>query len=124
MIILDTGVLIEILDKGSGEGIDILERLEATGEEVVITSLTLHEIVYGFMQYGKEPVPWLDLLPVLGFDKKDAQLAAGIELGAERRGEVISRTDAMIAAMAVNRNARLFSGNEKDFDGITDLKLF
>lgn len=124
MIILDTGVLIEILDKGSGEGIDILERLEATGEEVVITSLTLHEIVYGFMQYGKEPVPWLDLLPVLGFDKKDAQLAAGIELGAERRGEVISRTDAMIAAMAVNRNARLFSGNEKDFDGIPDLKLF
>jgi predicted nucleic acid-binding protein len=124
MIIVDSNMLIEILDKGSGDGIDIIQRLEATDEEVVITSINLQEIVYGFGQYGKNNVAWLDQLPVLGFEKKDAVLAANIELGAERKGYKISRTDAMIAAMAINRNARLFTSNKEDFLEVPNLQLF
>lgn len=124
MIILDTEVVIEVTDKDSDESEQILERLEAAGDEVVITSLNLHEILYGFHQYGKERIKSLELLPVLRFEHRDAVLSADIEIAAERRGQVLSRIDAMIAAMAINRKAKLFTFNRKNFENIPDLELF
>lgn len=46
MIVLDTDVLIEIFDKKSVVGEDILAEVE--GYEVATTSINLHEILYGF----------------------------------------------------------------------------
>ncbi len=45
MIILDTDVLIEIFDKQSEQGNVALEKLERSGEDIAITSITLHEIL-------------------------------------------------------------------------------
>ena len=47
MIIIDTDVMIEILDRKSEKGDAALKKIENTGEEVVITALNLHEIAYG-----------------------------------------------------------------------------
>ena len=124
MIILDTEVVIEVTDKNSDETGQILERLETAGDEVVITSLSLHEILYGFGQYGKERIKGLELLPVLNFEDRDAVMSADIEIAAERRGQDLSRIDAMIAAMAINRKAKLFTFDRKHFENIPDLELF
>ena len=46
MIVLDTDVLIEIFDRKSAVGEEILGKIE--GYKVATTSINLHEIVYGF----------------------------------------------------------------------------
>ena len=43
MIILDTDVLIEIFDKNSSKGDLAINKIEETGEDIAITSLSLHE---------------------------------------------------------------------------------
>jgi predicted nucleic acid-binding protein len=48
-------------------------------------------------------------LPVLDFAKGDAVLSAGLELKAEGIGMSIRRADAMIAAITMNRGAKLYT---------------
>jgi predicted nucleic acid-binding protein len=125
MIIIDTDVLIEILDKKSKTGAEALAKIELTGEEVAITSLTLHEVLYGIYKYGKDnKVGKIKLLDALSFSKSDANLSSKIEIACEKRGLKISRIDAMIGAIAINRNSKLFTFNKKHFEGMRELKLF
>jgi predicted nucleic acid-binding protein len=52
MIILDTDVVIEILDKKSRKGDEALEKIQATKESISITAITLHELLYGLEKSG------------------------------------------------------------------------
>jgi predicted nucleic acid-binding protein len=65
-------------------------------------------------------------LPVLNFTKEDAQLAAKLEFELEKKGNKIDRADSMIAAIAINKNAELYTFNTKHFKGfeVFGLKLF
>jgi tRNA(fMet)-specific endonuclease VapC len=47
MIVIDTDVLIEILDKKSEKGGDALNRILQSGEEIATTTINMHEILYG-----------------------------------------------------------------------------
>lgn len=96
MIVLDTDVLIEVFDKRSARGDEVLRRLDKRGEDVATTVINLHEILYGLKKYAK-PVRDALLLPVLEFTKGDAILSADLELKAEEMGAAIRRADAMIA---------------------------
>lgn len=69
MIILDTDILIEIIDKRSEKGDEALKRILERGEEIGITVISLHEILYGLQKYAK-PVREVLLLPVIDFTKK------------------------------------------------------
>lgn len=108
MIVLDTDVLIEILDKRSEKGEQALDKIRESGENTSITSITLHEILYGLEKYAK-PVSEVLQLPVLAYTKKDASLSAKIELEAEGKGTPVRRTDAMIASMAIGNGAGLYT---------------
>jgi len=66
MIILDTDVLIEIFDKKSIKGDKVLKRILEIGEDISITAINLHEILYGLQKYAK-PVREVLQLPVLNF---------------------------------------------------------
>ena len=123
MIILDTDVLIEIFDKNSSKGDLALSKIEETGEDIAITSLTLHEILYGILKYGKVKTKRIEKLDTLEFNNEDAKLSAKLELECEKKGKLVSRIDSMIAAMAINRNAILFTFNEKHFTPFSKLKL-
>jgi len=125
MIAIDTDVLIEILDKKSEKGDEALKQILQGGEEICITVINMHEILYGLHKYGK-PVKEILLLPVLNYMKKDAALSSKIELEAEERGTSIRRTDAMIAAIAINNGAALFTFDLKHFSPLKalGLKLF
>lgn len=122
MITIDTDVLIEILDKKSRKGDEVLKQILQSGEEICTTVINVHEILYGLHKYGK-PVKEILLLPVLHYMKKDAALSSRIELEAEERGSPIRRTDAMIAAITINSGASLYTFDLKHFNPLKSLGL-
>jgi len=122
LIIVDSDVLIEILDRKSEKGDQALKQIIESGEEIATTAISLHEVMYGLHKYGK-PVKELLLLPVLSYLKKDAVLSSKIELEIEKKGKTACRTDAMIAAITINNGAKLYTFNLKHFDAFQDLGL-
>ena len=122
MIVVDTDVLIEIFDRKSAKGEEALNRILDSGEGACITAINLHEILFGLEKYAK-PVKEVLRLPVLSFMKRDAQLAAKIELEIEQSGCAIRRTDAMIAAVALDNGAVLYTFDVKHFKPLEKLGL-
>ncbi|MEF8849141.1 MAG: type II toxin-antitoxin system VapC family toxin [Candidatus Thermoplasmatota archaeon] len=123
MIIIDTDVLIEIFDKQSKRGNHAIKKLEKTGEDIAITSITLHEILYSHYKYNKKIKDILQL-NTIEFNKKDAETSAKIECNLEKKGKTIPRTDTMIAAITINQKAKIYTFNQKHFQNIKQLKLF
>ncbi|HDQ06992.1 MAG TPA: type II toxin-antitoxin system VapC family toxin [Candidatus Bathyarchaeota archaeon] len=122
MIVVDTDVLIEIFDRKSVKGKEALNMILDSGEVACITAINLHEILFGLEKYAK-PVKEVLRLPVLGYLKRDACVAAKMELEMERSGCAIRRTDAMIAAVTVNNGAVLFTFDLKHFKPLEKLGL-
>ena len=125
MIVIDTNVLIEIFDKKSQKGDEALNKIVESNENISITAINLHEILYGLQKYAK-PIKEILQLPVLNYTKKDAKLAAELELQMEKKGTAIRRTDTMIAAITINNNASLYTLDLKHFKPLEalGLKLF
>ena len=123
MIIIDSDVLIEIFDKESEKGEAALQKLEKSDEDIAITSFNLHEILYGHYKARKK-IKGITQLNTIEFNKKDAELSASLEIDAEKKGKIIPRMDTMIAAIAKNRNAKLYTFNKKHFQAIKKLTLF
>jgi tRNA(fMet)-specific endonuclease VapC len=125
MIVVDTDVLIEILDKKSTKGAEALEHILKCGEDIGTAVINMHELLYGLNKYAK-PTEDVLLLPVLTFTEKDAILSSKLELEAEKKGTPNRRTDAMVAAVTINNNATLYTFDQKHFTQFTkrDLKLF
>lgn len=121
MILVDTDVLIEIFDKKSSKGDEALEKIRAAGQGIVITSINLHEIMYGLAKYAR-PVSEVLQLPILNYTGEDAKLSVNIELEAERKGMAVRRTDSMIAAMAITNGTSLYSF-DGHFRSIESLKM-
>jgi tRNA(fMet)-specific endonuclease VapC len=122
LIIIDSDVLIEILDKKSLKGDQALKQTIESKEEVATTAISLHEVLYGLHKYSK-PVKELLLLPILNYTKKDAVLSSKIEFEVEKKGKTACRTDAMIAAITINNGAKLYTFNLKHFKAFKDLGL-
>ncbi len=125
MILVDTDVLIEILDESSKKGEDALKKIEEAREDIIFTSLNLHEILFGLYKYANNSkIEKILLLDVTEFTKSDAAISAKLELKAEKRGNKVPRFDSMIAAVAINRGFKLFTFNKKHFEVFEDLILF
>ena len=124
MIILDTDVLIEIMDRKSKKSHEILKEIEDAEEDIAITSLTLHEILYGLYKYRKRIPEELLKLETIEYSQKDALLSAKLEAEAERKGKKITRIDCMIAAIEINKGAKLCTLNKKHFEVFDNLSLF
>lgn len=122
MIVVDTDVLMEIFDRKSVKGEEALNMILDGGEVACITAINLHEILFGLEKYAK-PVKEVLRLPVLGYLKRDACVAARMELEMERSGCAVRRTDAMIAAVTVNNGAVLFTFDLKHFKPLEKLGL-
>ncbi len=114
MILLDTDVLIEIFDKHSERGDEILARILKHGDIIATTAINLHEVMYGLEKYAK-PVSEILQLPALNYTREDSRLSVKLELMAEKDGTPVRRTDAMIAAVAINSEADFFTFDLKHF---------
>jgi predicted nucleic acid-binding protein len=123
LIILDADILIEIYDKESKIGESAFKKIMESGDTFCTTAINLHEVLYGLIKYGR-PSGYVAQLPILDYSKEDAILAAELELASEGKGKKIARIDAMVAAITINSNARLFTNNKKHFSGIEKLEIF
>lgn len=123
MIIIDTDILIEIFDKKSKAGSQAFEKIIDSKDTFCVTVINLHEILYGLLKYAK-PMDDVMLLPTLNFTKEDAKLSSQIEFKTEAKGKRALRTDSMIAAIAINNNAKLYTNNTAHFKDIDKLELF
>jgi predicted nucleic acid-binding protein len=116
MIVLDTDVLIEILDKKSKKGDKILEKLTESGKKICTTSINMHEILYGLYKQKKRGVAGkVKALDALTFSKEDATISSKLEAELEKKGKPVARLDCMIAAIVIGRNAKLCTLNLKHF---------
>lgn len=79
-------------------------------------------MLYGLYKYAR-PVREALLLPVVDFTRRDAILSAEIELEAEKMGTPIRMIDAMIAAVAFNSGASLYTLDLKHFKPLEGLGL-
>lgn len=122
MIVVDTDVLIEMFDKKSERGLSAYKKLEQSGEDMAITAVSYHELMYGLLRFGKKRIPSIEKLEVLPYTKDDALLSAKLEQ--EYEGHGISRSDAMIAAITLNMKARIYTFNQRHFQAIPQLQLF
>jgi predicted nucleic acid-binding protein len=125
LILVDTDVLIEILDENSKKGDAALKTIEEAGEDITLTSLNLHEILYGLYKYADNlKIEKILMFDIVDFTKEDANLSAKLEVKAERKGNKTPRFDTMIAAVAINRGLKLFTFNKKHFKEFEGLVLF
>jgi len=122
MIVLDTDVLIEIFDKHSRVGDDALGKIVQKGDRIAITAINLHEIMYGLQKYAKPSAEILQI-PVLNYTREDSRLSAQLEIGAERRGTPVRRTDAMIAAVCINNECEIYTFDLKHFEPLKTFGL-
>ncbi|XES78457.1 MAG: type II toxin-antitoxin system VapC family toxin [Candidatus Bathyarchaeia archaeon] len=125
MILADSDVLIEILDKKSKRGDEAIKRILESGTEVCTTVINIHEVLFGLYKYGKSVKEILQL-PIFEYTKKDALLSSRLELEAEKNGTPLHRTDAMIGAIAINNGASLYTFDLKHFASLKNqgLKIF
>ena len=125
MIVLDSDVLIEIFDRKSTVGGELLNKILESNEDISTTAVCFHEVLYGALKYSK-PVKEIQDIPVLNYTKEDAELAARMELDAERKGKKLERADLMIAATVIKEEAMFFTLNRKHFEQLESfgLKLF
>lgn len=123
MILIDTDILIEIFDKSSTLGQDAVVKLRESGEEFCTSSINLHEILFGLSKYAK-PIDVVANVPILPFAQPDAALSAQLELEAERHGVSDVRSDAMVAAIAINNHCKVFTNNRKHFENFEGLEFF
>jgi predicted nucleic acid-binding protein len=80
LILADSDVLIEIFDKDSKKGEAALKRIEEAGEDIALTSLNLHEILYGLYKYtDNSKIEKILTLDIVDFTKDDSILSANFE---------------------------------------------
>jgi len=124
LILLDTDVIIEVLDKNSDQGQTLMLRIIKSGEEYCTSSVNMHEVLYGIEKYSKDSRSVLQI-PTLSYSKNDSELSTALELSAERKGKSVPRMDAIIASIAINNGCSLFTLDEH-FEVFTEngLNLF
>jgi tRNA(fMet)-specific endonuclease VapC len=122
LIVLDTDVLIDILDKGSKRGAETIAKIESTEEEVWTTALNVHEVLYGCLKSSR-PVDLLLSLDALPFSMEDAKLSSRIESGLEKKGAMVRRMDTMIAATVINHGGKICTYDLGHFERMAEFGL-
>jgi tRNA(fMet)-specific endonuclease VapC len=122
LIVLDTDVLIDILDKGSTRGDETMAKIESTEDEVWTTALNLHEVLYGCLKSSR-PIDLLLSLDALPFSLEDAKLSSRIESGLEKKGAMVRRMDTMIAATVINHGGKICTYDLRHFERMEEFGL-
>ncbi len=120
MRVLDTDTCVAIL-RGNQE---VLERREASGDEVVTTWVTAAELHYGAAKsVAREKnlalvKSFLGTLPVLGLDDTSAQIFGEAKALLERKGQRLADADLIIGAIAAAKQATVVTGNLRHYQRI------
>ncbi len=125
MILVDTSVWVDFLNSSRGSAGDELERLIGANAPVVLAGLVVAEVLQGLKRDVALVTRLLARWPLVepgGFATYET--AAAIFRQARGRGLTLSTVDALLAALAVEYNAALFT-LDRDFERLdfTGLRL-
>jgi predicted nucleic acid-binding protein len=133
VILIDTSVLSTVLRRrGPGPSeralSDRLEKILKAGERVAVPGVVLQEILSGIREssaFEKMKNVLLGGYPIVTASVGDHVLAADVVNRCRRKGVAASSIDALIAALALNARARLFTTDEdfKHISRIVDPRL-
>jgi predicted nucleic acid-binding protein len=118
-VVLDTTILIDVL-RGRAAA-DRVRGLMARREVLLTTAINVEEIHRGLMEHEVGAASLLiGGLVVLPIRKEDAERAGRWRGEFSRRGITLHQADCLIAAATAGVQARLATGNPKDFpmDGL------
>lgn len=121
--ILDTDILSEYLKGHDPIVIQRAGRYFKTHGIFTITSVTVHEIVYGLALKSasaqvSKALAWLHQNEEITPNSTDYISAAQVKATARRNGFALELPDCLIAAVAVRLNMPLVTGNTGDFEKI------
>lgn len=117
MILLDTSVLSAVLRRRQPGPTDarvaqVLSDLLGSGKHIGLPGLVLQELLSGIReesQFEKIKTILLRGYPIVLAEIRDHLLAADIVNRCRRKGIAVSSGDAVLAALTLNRNAKLFT---------------
>jgi predicted nucleic acid-binding protein len=115
LILVDSSVWIDFLSSRPGPGGQELRRLIEDGTPVAITGVVVMEVLQGLQRDVKRIEAYLslfDLLEARGFETY--RNAAALFRLARSKGVSLTTTDALIATLAVENSAEVFS-LDRDF---------
>ncbi len=123
LVIADTDVLIEFLDRANKK---VKERLLVIGiENICISEITASELLYGARdkRHWESLSKFIDQSLVLPVTREISNLHLTLvsEYSLSHRLKV---QDALIAATSIKLNLELYTLNVKDFKFIKDIRLF
>ncbi len=110
MILVDSSVWIDFLNRNRGHAGDELERLIRSGAPLVLAGVIVVEVLQGLRRDVAEIARLLARWPLIepgGFATYAA--AAGIFRQARGRGLTLSTVDALLASLAIEYQAALFT---------------
>jgi predicted nucleic acid-binding protein len=124
--LLDTDILSEILKAKNPIVVARSKQYQSAYTRLTISVITVMEIVKGFHQAGRVAalekfLAGLGSTNLLVFDRSCAETAGKIYADLERTGQPIGRADPMIAAIAIQHNLTLVSGNTDHYQRIQNL---
>ncbi len=111
MILLDTDIIIEVLDKKSDKGESLMLKIIESGERYCKSSVNLNEVLYCIDKYSIDSHLVLQI-PTPGYSKGGSERSASLELTAERKSKSVPRIDAIIASVAINNGCSLYTLDE------------
>jgi tRNA(fMet)-specific endonuclease VapC len=111
-LLVDTTVVVDVLRGAPG----LRERLRAAGDDVLVSAMTIHEIVLGLSE-GQEGLfeELLAATHVVPIGAWEARVAAGWRRNYARRGVTLDPPDTIIAASAFTHGAVLATANVRHF---------
>ena len=107
MIFIHADALLQILDKKSSKGQEILGRLEESKDIFAITSITLYDVQFFFIEKGVYIPLQVTLLQVYGFTKEDVKKAIELKSGLKKNGIEIYSSDLQVSSIVMNKGGTL-----------------
>ena len=124
-ICLDTDVLVDIL-RGSQQTVEKIKKLEEKFD-LTTTTINVFELYFGAFKSRKVNVKAVDelaeRLEPLKLTEFSAKISGKIVAELERKGKPIDFRDAMIAGIALENGAVVYTRNVEHFKRVEGLKL-
>lgn len=130
MFLLDSNVVIAIINRRSEAAIARVHKEFALGTVVLFSTIVYFELRYGISkstQAAKSEALLREFMrspiTIIPFEPADAEHAGDIRAGLNAKGTPIGPYDILIAAQARSRGAVLVTGNRREFDRVPGLAV-
>ncbi len=124
--LLDTDIFSEILKAKNAEVVSKAVEYKENFERFTISVITVMEVVKGLHKAGrvdalKKFLGGLQAIEARAFDENCSIIAGRIFADLEKTGQPIGRADPMIAAIAIQSDLTLITGNTAHYERIQKL---